>query len=137
VGKEATMDPDDATGVLVDDATGMLEDDATAVLVVMTTAPDRQHADRIARALVDERLAACVTILAPATSVYRWQGALETAEELPLLIKTAAARMPRLQQRLLELHPYEVPEILALPAVAGLSAYVGWVVAESAASADE
>lgn len=103
----------------------------TGMLLVMTTVPDRGHADRIARALVDERLAACVTILAPAASVYRWQGAVEAADELPLLVKTAATRLPRLQQRLLELHPYELPEIVALPVVAGLPGYIGWVLAES------
>jgi periplasmic divalent cation tolerance protein len=105
--------------------------DGPAMLLVMTTVPDRDHAERIARTLVDERLAACVTILAAAVSTYRWQGAVETADELPLLVKTAAARLAPLQQRLLELHPYDLPEIVAIPVVAGLPAYIGWVLAES------
>jgi periplasmic divalent cation tolerance protein len=102
------------------------------VLLVVTTVPDRHHADTIARALVDEGLAACVSILAPATSVYRWRGAVETAQELPLLVKTARSRFDVLRERLAALHPYEVPEILALPVAGGLPAYLRWVLEETA-----
>jgi periplasmic divalent cation tolerance protein len=85
----------------------------------------------VARVLVDERLAACVTLLGPATSVYRWQGTVESAQESPLLIKVAAERLPALQERLLQLHPYDLPELIALPVVAGLSAYIDWALAAS------
>jgi periplasmic divalent cation tolerance protein len=102
-------------------------DESDDVLVVITMVPDRDHADAIARALVDERLAACVNILAPATSVYRWQGAVETADELPLLIKTVRPRLAALTERLRALHPYDVPEVVALPLAGGLPAYLQWV----------
>lgn len=97
----------------------------------MTTVPDRDHAEAIAHALVEEGLAACVTILATATSVYRWQAAVETASELPLLVKVAAARFDALRERLVALHPYEVPEVVALRVADGLPAYLQWVVEES------
>jgi periplasmic divalent cation tolerance protein len=105
--------------------------DATGMVLVFTTVPDRDHADRVAFALVEERLAACVSILAPAVSVYRWQGVVETAEELPLMVKTAASRLAPLQRRLLELHPYDLPEIVAIRVADGLPGYIGWVLAES------
>jgi periplasmic divalent cation tolerance protein len=94
--------------------------------LVLTTLPDREDAERIARALVGERLAACVSILAPATSVYRWGGVVETAREWPLLIKAPADRLPALQQTLQALHPYEVPEIVALDVCDVLPAYLRW-----------
>jgi len=96
-------------------------------LVVLCTAPDMATAERLARALVEERLAACVNLLAPCQSVYRWQDQVECASEVPLVIKTSAASYPRLEARLAELHPYEVPEILALPVEAGLPSYLTWV----------
>ncbi|MEI7443992.1 MAG: divalent-cation tolerance protein CutA [Burkholderiales bacterium] len=99
----------------------------TDVTIVLTTVPDAACADRIARALVDERLAACVTALGPARSTYRWQGAVESAEELPLLIKTTADAWPALRERLRALHPYEVPEMLAWRAADGWPAYLDWV----------
>jgi periplasmic divalent cation tolerance protein len=110
------------------------EANRTGVMLVLTTVPDRDHAERIAQALVEERLAACVNILVPAVSIYRWQGALERADELPLLIKTAAARLPELERRLLALHPYDVPEIVAVPVSGGHSRYLDWVLAESGAA---
>jgi periplasmic divalent cation tolerance protein len=103
----------------------------TAILVVMTTLPDRATAEKIARLLVDERLAACVSILAPCTSTYRWQGAVETADEIPLLIKTTQHVYARLEQRLRECHPYELPEILAVPASHGLPGYLQWIARET------
>ena len=80
---------------------------------------------------MDERLAACVTVLGPATSVYRWQGTVASAQEAPLLIKVAAERLPSLQERLLQLHPYDLPELIALPVVDGLGAYIDWALAAS------
>ena len=97
------------------------------VTLVLTAVGDAAQAERIARALVDERLAACVTALGAARSVYRWAGAVESAEEIPLLIKTTVERWPALRARLHELHPYEVPEMLALPVSDGWPAYLDWV----------
>jgi periplasmic divalent cation tolerance protein len=102
-----------------------------ATLLVLTTVADAAQAERIAHALVGERLAACVTALGPARSVYRWQGALEAADELPLLVKTTAARWPALRERLRELHPYEVPEMLVLPVADGWPPYLDWVRAQT------
>lgn len=100
------------------------------VIMVLCNVPDAALAQQIAEALVGEQLAACVNIMAPCRSVYRWQGKLENASEVPLQIKTTAAAYPALQARLLQLHPYEVPEIIVLPLVAGLPAYLTWVAAE-------
>jgi periplasmic divalent cation tolerance protein len=102
-----------------------------AVLLVMTIAPDRDVADTIAMALVDERLAACVNILAPCRSIYRWQGKVEHADEIPMLIKTTRDRFEILRQRLKALHPYDVPEIIACKPVAGWPPYANWVIAQT------
>ncbi|OWY40812.1 divalent-cation tolerance protein CutA [Xenophilus sp. AP218F] len=96
-------------------------------LLVVCNAPEPELAERIANVLVAEQLAACVNILAPCRSVYRWQGGVETAVEIPLLIKTRADVYPQLQRRLLELHPYEVPEIIAFDLQQGLPSYLTWV----------
>ena len=101
------------------------------VLLVITNLPDRATAERIAEALVTERAAACVNVMTECASVYRWQGKLEHASEVPLLIKTTRAAYPRLEAALRKLHPYEVPEIIALPVSAGLPEYLNWVVAET------
>lgn len=99
--------------------------------VVLCTAPvDR--AEGIARALVEERLAACVNIVPQVTSVYRWKGAIETDREALLVIKTQAALVARLDGRLRELHPYEVYELLALPIAEGHQPYLDWLKAETA-----
>ena len=100
------------------------------VIMVLCNVPDAALAQQIAETLVGEQLAACVNIMTPCRSVYRWQGKLENASEVPLQIKTTAAAYPALQARLLQLHPYEVPEIVALPLAAGLPAYLTWVAAE-------
>jgi periplasmic divalent cation tolerance protein len=100
-------------------------------LLVLSNLPDRASADRVAQALVERRLAACVNILAPCRSVYRWEGALESAEEHPLLIKTTADRYAALEQALRSLHPYELPEIVAVPLSAGLAGYLQWVETET------
>lgn len=107
------------------------------VLVVLTNAPDAAVADTLARALVDERLAACVNVLSPCRSVYRWQGAVHDATEVPLLIKTATDRLAALQQRLRELHPYDTPEILAWRPDAGWPPYAQWVVDETRPAAPD
>ncbi|MCL1635557.1 divalent-cation tolerance protein CutA [Luteimonas sp. SX5] len=98
-----------------------------SVLVCLCTCPDPDSAARIADALVDERLAACVNVLPGLRSTYRWQGQVERADEVLLLIKTAADRLPALQQRILALHPYELPEVIAVEAAGGLPAYLGWI----------
>ena len=97
------------------------------VLLVVTNLPDRATAERIADTLVTEGMAACINILAACTSVYRWEGKLNHTEEVPLLIKTTRAAYPRLQNRLQELHPYELPELIAVPVTTGLPAYLAWV----------
>ena len=103
-------------------------------LLVLTNLPDADSAGRVARLLIDRRLAACVNILAPCTSVYRWQDAIETAAEVPVLIKTTLARYPELQAALTEAHPYELPEIVAVPLHEGLPAYLAWIGAETGAA---
>jgi periplasmic divalent cation tolerance protein len=99
-------------------------------LIVITNLPDRQSADRLAQHLVGARLAACANILPPCHSVYRWEGKVETAEEIPMLLKTTRRNYPALESSLRDAHPYEVPEILAVEAD-GLPAYLDWVVAET------
>lgn len=101
------------------------------VLLVISNAPDRAAAERIASALVAEGAAACVNILAECSSIYRWKGKVEHATEVPLLIKTTADAYPRLEAELRKLHPYEVPEIIAIPVSAGLPAYLDWVKSET------
>lgn len=100
---------------------------ALGVIVVLTNLPDREAALRLADALVERRLAACVNVLAPCASVYRWEGAIERASEIPVLIKSTTSAWPALQAAIRELHPYDVPEIVSLPVAAGLEAYLGWV----------
>lgn len=100
-------------------------------LIVLTNMPDQASAQALAATLVERRLAACVNILAPCRSVYRWQDSVEDAEEVPLLIKTTRAREAALQAAILATHPYELPEIIAVPVVAGLSAYLDWVASET------
>lgn len=101
-------------------------------LLVVSNLPDREAAEAIAKDLVGRRLAACVNILAPCRSFYRWQGEVEQADEVPLLIKTTRARYAELEAAIRELHPYQVPELIALPLAAGLAAYLDWVGAECA-----
>src|SRR3954466_5705315 len=98
--------------------------------LVLTNLPDRLSAERLADLLVDQRLAACVNILAPCRSVYRWKDALQHEEEHPLLIKTTAQRYPALEEAIRAGHPYELPEIIAVP-VQGFLHYLAWVEAET------
>ena len=100
-------------------------------LLVFTSLPDAASAQTLAETLVEQRLAACVSILGPARSLYRWSGKIEAAKEIPLLIKTQAARYPALEAAIRSLHPYELPEIVAVPVEFGLPAYLAWVDAET------
>ena len=100
-------------------------------LLVLTNVPDAAVAERLAHALIDARAAACVNILAAAQSVYRWQGAVETASEIPLLIKTTRDAYPRVEQILRECHPYALPEIIAVPIELGLPDYLAWLASET------
>ena len=102
-------------------------------LLVLTNLPDEASAEALATALVTERLAACVNILAPCRSIYRWQGAIESALEVPLLIKSTAARYAALEEAIRARHPYELPEIVAVPIAHGLPEYLAWVVDETRA----
>ena len=109
-----------------------MDGDLNDTLLVFTNAPDRTVAMRIAQALVEERLAACVNVLGDCTSVYRWNGAIETAAEIPVIIKTRLARYAEVEGAIRRLHPYELPEIVAVPVVHGLSEYREWVAEETA-----
>lgn len=94
--------------------------------IVLTTCPDAMSAERIARALVDERLAACVNLLPPMRSIYRWQGQVEDATEQLLVIKTAQP-FAAVRDRIRGLHPYELPEIIAVAVADGLPEYLSWL----------
>lgn len=100
-------------------------------LLVLTHCPDGTCAEAIASGLLAARLAACVSIQAPCRSHYRWQGKLEVAEEIPLLIKTRRECYSAVQEMITALHPYSVPEIIALPVIEGLPAYLDWLMAET------
>ena len=101
-----------------------------AVITVITNLPDSESAFNLARTLVAKKLAACVNVLAPATSFYRWEGCDEEAVEYPVIIKSTSERYAELEGAILAAHPYEVPEIIALPVVQGLERYLGWVESE-------
>lgn len=99
---------------------------ADPLLLCFCACPDPGTAQTLARTLVEERLAACVSLLPGATSIYRWEGRIEQAEEVQLLIKTRAERLPALIARVRALHPYAVPELIAFEAVGGLPDYLHW-----------
>jgi periplasmic divalent cation tolerance protein len=99
--------------------------------LVFCTCPDADTASRIARALVDERLAACVNAIAGIVSTYRWKDAVHVDDEVLLVIKTTADRLDAMQARLIELHPYEIPEVLAIEPAAGSAPYLAWVERET------
>jgi periplasmic divalent cation tolerance protein len=101
--------------------------DVTGCCQVTTTLPDKAAAERIARVLVEERLVACAQVLGPVSSTYRWQGAVEQTTEWYCHLKTTAARLAALQSRMRELHPYDVPEIIAVPVLAGDTEYLRWI----------
>lgn len=101
------------------------------VLLLLTNLPDDGSAQVLAKHLVEHRLAACVNQLAPVRSIYRWQGQVEQAAEIPLLIKTTRAGYAAVEAAVCALHPYDVPELIAVPVEIGLAAYLDWVVQES------
>ncbi len=100
-------------------------------LLVLTNLPDRAAAERLAGALVEQRVAACVNILAPCQSVFRWENKVQQEQEHPLLIKTTTDRYTALEAAIRAGHPYELPEIIAVPIEHGLPAYLAWVAAET------
>lgn len=100
-------------------------------LLVLTNAPDPETADAIARCLVDQRLAACVNVLAPCRSVYRWENKIEDAAEIPLLIKTTSTRYAEVERTITQAHPFDTPEILSFPVTYGLPDYLDWVAQET------
>jgi len=100
------------------------------VIAVLTNLPDSASAFNLARDLVERRLAACVNVLAPATSFYRWEGRLHQEAETPVLIKSTTEAWPALEEAIRQAHPYDLPEIIALPVDRGLDAYLDWVTSE-------
>lgn len=100
-------------------------------LLIFTNLPDLASAEKLAQALVENRAAACVNVLAPCRSIYRWQGRVEAADEIPLLIKTAAAHYAQVEEIVRTLHPYAVPELIAAPITHGLPAYLDWLATET------
>ena len=104
-----------------------------AAILVLTQLPDRASAEALATALVEARLAACVSIGAPVTSLYHWRGRIETANEVTLAVKTRRECYPGVEAAILARHPYELPEILAVPVVDGFSPYLDWIAVETTA----
>ena len=106
-------------------------------LLLITTLPEHEAAIAMAEGLVKAGLAACVNILAECQSLYHWKGTLESAIEVPLLIKTSATMYSAVEQFIVKHHPYEVPEVIAVPITAGLPAYLQWITDESAGAASK
>ena len=100
---------------------------ADQYVLVLTNLPDREAALELARTLVEKRLVACVNVLAACTSVYRWKAGVQTESEVPVLLKTHRARYESVQQEILALHPYELPEIIAVPIHTGQANYLKWI----------
>lgn len=109
----------------------MSADVANDILLVLTNLPDQASAKHVAESLVEHRAAACVNILPVCSTVYRWQDKVETANEVPLLIKTTRAAYPQLEKIICEHHPYELPEIITVSVEAGLPGYLQWVIQET------
>ncbi len=101
------------------------------VCLVVSTLPDRDSAVALAHALLEQRIAACVNLLSECASVYRWQGEIETANEVPVLIKTRESLYPQVEELIQRLHPYEVPEVVMVRVSGGLPAYLEWVSQET------
>jgi periplasmic divalent cation tolerance protein len=106
---------------------------STGALLVLTNLPDQTSAENLAHYLITRKLAACVNILAPCTSIYHWQGKTESATEIPLLIKTTEACYAALEEAIRQQHPYELPEIIHVPITGGLPAYLTWLNGETSA----
>ena len=107
-----------------------------SAVVVLTTLASEEEAVALVRALLDRRLVACGTILPRGRSLYRWEGQLADEAEVVVLLKTVSARLVELEAAFGELHPYRVPELIAIPAAGGLTKYLGWIEAETAPAAD-
>ncbi|HEU6449927.1 MAG TPA: divalent-cation tolerance protein CutA [Gemmatimonadaceae bacterium] len=106
----------------------------TDALVVLTTVSNAEEAVSLIRTLLERRLIACGTLLPGSRSIYRWNGKVADEEEVVVLLKTRAARLEALEESFAELHPYNVPELLAVPVAAGLSKYLGWIADETSLS---
>lgn len=115
-------------------STDQLQDESAtrSSILVLTTLPDQAQAEALARELLTARLAACIQIGATVQSLYHWRGQIETAREIPLAIKTRAGLYPRVEEAIRRRHPYELPEIVAVPISCGLPAYLDWIAAETA-----
>jgi len=100
-------------------------------LLILTNLPDVASAEKLSRALIESRAAACVNVLAACRSIYRWQGAVETAVEIPLLIKSTRAAYPLVEEIVRAQHPYDVPELIAIPITLGLPGYLDWLATET------
>ena len=105
---------------------------AGAAILVLTQMPDRASAHALARTLVDAHLAACVSVGAPAESLYHWRGQIETAQEVPVVVKTRSERYADIEAAIRAQHPYELPEIIAVPIIDGLAPYLDWIANETA-----
>ena len=100
-------------------------------ILIISNFPDEKSAKQLAEALIHQHLAACVNVLSPCASVYRWQGEIESAEEIPVLIKTQRQHYDRVEQLIKMMHPYELPEVIMVPILGGLPAYLQWVADET------
>ena len=117
----------------VQSAAQLHESATRSSILVLTTLPDQAQAEALARELLTARLAACIQIGATVQSLYHWRGQIETASEIPLAIKTRAGLYPRVEETIRLRHPYELPEIVAVPISYGLPAYLEWIAAETQA----
>ena len=106
-----------------------------AAILVLTSLPDHESAQSLARSLVTGRLAACVNVGAPVESMYHWRGEIETAREVPVVIKTRQALYAAVEAAVVAAHPYELPEIIAVPVIHGLAGYLDWITSETAQAA--
>ena len=102
-----------------------------AAIIVLTTLPDREAAEALARTLLAGRLAACVNVGSSVESMYHWRGQIETAREVPVAIKTRALLYSRVEAAIVAAHPYELPEVVAVPITHGLAPYLDWIAAET------
>ena len=103
-----------------------------AAILVLTQMPDRASAQALARTLLETHIAACVSVGAPVESLYHWRGQIETAQEVPVAVKTRSERYAEVEAAIRAQHPYELPEIMAVPIVAGLAPYLDWIASETA-----
>ncbi len=108
-----------------------MTESAYQTLIVITHLPDEAAARTLATQLIEQRLAACINLMPPCRSIYRWRDAVEEATEIPLFIKTSAARYAALESAIRTHHPYELPEIVAIPITRGLTPYLDWIMAET------